>query len=332
MACAVCVGIYEGKVTITMANNFMYMLMKWRKMLAGRSVFHVDQGAGRYYAKNEVKGYYNDLRGKVSGSTILDEQGIPMNMKATGEWIYFPITIFQYGLGAYDLYLETNDAQYENQIRNILKWTVQQQAGDGSWDAFGYVGSSTLLPMSAMAQGEGASLLIRGYQMTGDASYLEAARRAIDFMLLPVKEGGTADYRDGGIVLEEYIGEGESTVLNGWIFAVFGLYDYCLISGDSSYEHILHRTVQTMTEQLSRFDRGYWSNYNAKGSIASPFYHKLHLAQLRVMHELFGHAAFLSYHDQWLAYQDSAVKSRLAFIVKACQKLMNSNLKGALVK
>lgn len=315
-----------------MANSFMQLLMKWRKMLSGQSVFHVDQGAGLYYAKDEVKGYYNDLRGKVTGNTVLDDAGIPINMKSTGEWIYFPITIFQYGLGAYDLYVESGEEQYADKVRSTLQWAVEHQAANGSWDAFGYVNSSDLLPVSAMAQGEGASLLIRGYQLTGDSVYFHAARQAIDFMLLPLEQGGTADYRDGGICLEEYIGPGESTVLNGWIFAVFGLYDYGLISGDAHYKNVLQHTVRTMADQLHRFDRGYWSNYNTKGTIASPFYHKLHLAQLRVMHELFGLDAFQACHDRWLGYQESAWKSRTAFVVKACQKLMNSNLKGALVK
>jgi heparosan-N-sulfate-glucuronate 5-epimerase len=30
---------------------------------------------------------------------------VPMTIVDTGEQIYFPIAVFQYGLGAYDLYL-----------------------------------------------------------------------------------------------------------------------------------------------------------------------------------------------------------------------------------
>ncbi|GIQ69771.1 thioredoxin [Xylanibacillus composti] len=315
-----------------MIHRFMYMLTKWSKMLAGNSVFHVDQNAGLYYSTTAVRGYYNDLRGKVSENTILDSAGVPINMKTSGEWIYFPISIFQYGLGAYDLYLETNEERFLACFRSALEWSVNNQAANGSWDTFGYVGSPELSAVSAMAQGEGASLLLRGYALTNELTYMECAKSAIDFMLRPIENGGTAAYKDGGIILEEYIGKGQSTVLNGWIFAAFGLYDYCLSTKDAGYRDLLNTTVHTMAEQLHLFDRGYWTNYNTKGTIASPFYHNLHIAQLYVMAELFGHEQFVYYHDKWISYRESSIKSKYAFMVKACQKLLNSNLKGALVK
>ena len=64
----------------------------------GKSVFHVHQGEGKSYSLHEIKGYYNDLTNKVCNSTILDENGIPINVTAGGVKCYFPITIFQYGL------------------------------------------------------------------------------------------------------------------------------------------------------------------------------------------------------------------------------------------
>ena len=63
-------------------------------------------------AKNEIKGYYNDLTNKVSDATFLDENGIPLNTTIANVEAYFPISIFQYGLGLYDLFLSTNDNKY----------------------------------------------------------------------------------------------------------------------------------------------------------------------------------------------------------------------------
>ena len=49
-----------------------------------------------------------------------------------------------------------------------------------------------------MAQGEAASLLIRGFKETGDKKYINAAKKAIDFMLLPLDRGGTSLYTNNG--------------------------------------------------------------------------------------------------------------------------------------
>ena len=48
-----------------MAINII-QIQRWTKMLVGRSVEHVNQGIGKVYSKNEIKGYYNDLTGKVT--------------------------------------------------------------------------------------------------------------------------------------------------------------------------------------------------------------------------------------------------------------------------
>ncbi|UVV60083.1 D-glucuronyl C5-epimerase family protein [Bacteroides thetaiotaomicron] len=45
-----------------------------------------------------------------------------------------------------------------------------------------------------MAQGEGASLLIRAYVQFKEEKYLSAAKKAIDFMLLSNTEGGCTEY------------------------------------------------------------------------------------------------------------------------------------------
>ena len=76
-----------------------------------------------------------------------------------------------------------------------------------------------------MAQGEGISLLLRAFIVTGNDNYLKAAEMAKDFMLLPIEKGGTARYEGDNVFLYEYTYE--PLILNGWIFSIWGLYDYC---------------------------------------------------------------------------------------------------------
>ena len=88
-------------------------------MFLGKSTFHVEQGKGKCYSLTEIKGYYNDLTNKVNDSIWLDENGIPKNITIAGIEAYFPITIFQYALGLYDLYLLYNDKEHLNKFINI---------------------------------------------------------------------------------------------------------------------------------------------------------------------------------------------------------------------
>lgn len=90
-------------------NINLYNLEKWTKMLMGKSILHVNQGVGKCYSIEGIQGYYNDLTEKVLRDNKINEIDLPTTKIESREVIYFPIAIFQYGLGAYDLYLLTRD-------------------------------------------------------------------------------------------------------------------------------------------------------------------------------------------------------------------------------
>jgi heparosan-N-sulfate-glucuronate 5-epimerase len=307
----------------------MRLFHKWIKMLNKNSIFHIKQSAGLYYSKDSVKGYYSDLRHKVRGDIIFDENGVPINITSSGNKVYFPITIFQYGLGAYDLYLETNDKQYINKFFDSTRWALCAQELSGAWDAFGWLSSDG--KYSSMAQGEGASLLIRAYLHSRDKKYLDSAKKAIDFMLIPVNKGGTTIYySNGGLTFEEK--KQNKTVLNGAIFSIWGLWDYCIVTDDNKYKKVLQTSIAYLSKILPEFDCKYWSLYDLDGNIASPFYHDLHVEQLKVMYDLTGNGVFDEYMRKWASYQNSFIKSRKSFVIKSVQKLKQINNAIDLVK
>ena len=81
----------------------IYNIKRWFRMLSGKSIYHVDQSLGQVI---EQGGYYNDLTQKVvMGDSNLDEEGIPFLEHSNGAHVRMPTMIFQYGLGAYDLWL-----------------------------------------------------------------------------------------------------------------------------------------------------------------------------------------------------------------------------------
>lgn len=284
-------------------------------MLFGNSIFHVDQGEGGCYSKTDIKGYYNDLTEKVlrGNKDIL----VPKyDIDGSGER-YFSIGIFQYGLAAWDLYLKTGEDGYKEKTLACAEWAIDNQQKDGGWVTFDYKKDGH--PYSAMAQGQAISLLVRCYKETGDAKYLTAAETAEKFMLLPISEGGTANYENGGTAFYECTNE--PLILNGWIFSLWGIFDYFKCTGDTAAGEILDRTLLTLKNRLSEFDCGYWSKYDTDKRIASEFYHKLHIAQLKTMYDLFGDDIYMQYSKRWQSFALSRAKKTRAFIVKAIQKV-----------
>lgn len=293
----------------------LYKIKKWYRMLAGKSISHVNQGVGTCYSKSGVTGYYNDLTEKVTRDNpdIL----VPKYHVDTGEEIYFSIGVFQYGLAAYDLYLKSGEDTYKKKLLACADWAVENQKEEGSWVTFAYKRPEH--PYSSMAQGEGISMLIRAHIVTQDDRYMQAARKAKDFMLRPISDGGTTEYRNDDVLL--YEDTDNPVILNGWIFSLWGLYDYSKYTDDGSAKVVLAATLASLKRRLPDFDMKYWSKYEDGKRIAAPFYHKLHIAQLTVMYDLFGDSIYKEYADKWERYQKSFWKPKRAFVKKALQKI-----------
>ncbi len=296
----------------------IFNIKKWYRMVTGKSVLHVNQDMGKCFVPGEVKGYFNNLTEKVTKEPeLLENDSLPLLITEKGEKVSFPVGIFQYGLGAYDLYLETSEEKYLVKFKQSVDWCFVHQLENGAWDNFSFLYPEH--PYGAMCQGEAASLLIRGYIQTKEPKYLDAAAKALDFMLKPIENGGTSKYEGDDLILMEYTHL--PAVLNGWIFAAFGLYDMSLISNRPAYEEAFRRTVGTIKRRLPRFDNGYWTKYDDNKKIASPFYHNLHIAELQGLYLATEDKIFKEFADKWRIYQSKWWNKRKAFIKKAWQKV-----------
>jgi len=294
----------------------IYKIKKWYKMITGKSISHVNQGVGTCYSKTDVAGYYNDLTEKITKDdpNIL----VPKYHVDTGDEIYFSIGIFQYGLAAYDLYLRTKDEIYKDKLIACAEWAVNNQEDDGGWVTFAY--ENPQAPYSSMAQGEGISMLIRATILTNNEKYIHAIHKAKDFMLKPISEGGTTEYAGDDVIF--YEDTDTPVILNGWIFSLWGLYDYYKHFKDEDTNIILKKTLESLKRKLPDFDTKYWSKYDDKKTICSPFYHKLHIAQLNVMYDLFGDEIYKEYAEKWEKYRNSFWNPKRAFIKKVMQKIL----------
>jgi len=180
---------------------------------------------------------------------------------------------------------------------------------------------------SALSQGQGISLLVRAHRETDNPAYLEAAQRAFE-TFLKTTDGGGVSFVDGeGYTwFEEAIVDPPTHILNGFLWASWGVYDYFLHTRDEQAQRLFDEAVRTLRHNLPQFDAGFWSLYEQSGTrlkmLASPFYHHLHIVQLKVMHRLTDEPVFADYAQRWEAYRRSFVKRNLALGYKALFKLL----------
>ena len=296
-----------------------YRIKKWLKMLTGKSLLHVNQTVGQYFSVTEIKGYYNNLTEKVlkDKEHIQDEDYLPLFETETGEKIYFPITIFQYGLGCYDLYLIKKEELYLKKFFTCVQWAIENQKENGAFNAFYFIYPDN--PYSAMCQGEATSLFLRAYVELKEEKYFQAAKKAVDFMLLPLEQGGTTKYEGEQVILMEYTHL--PVVMNGWIFALFGVFDWVLVDKEEKYKIIFEKCIQTLVDSLKDFDCGYWTKYDIDKKIASPFYHNLHIAQMEALKQITRNIVFERCEIEWRKYQKNFWKRSRAFLKKALQKI-----------
>ncbi len=299
------------------------LLLHWGKMVSGRSYYHVPQGLGRAFQPGKLLGYFNDLTAKADWHGLLDSEGLPVNRMLDGSTCHFATTIIQKALGHHDVYMLTGDVAELDKFLRIFELLVKKQDERGGWDVQKVMSLRDGLKYSAMPLGEAVSGLVRAWHHTKKDLFIEAAKKAYELMLTPVEDGGTACYIGDELYLEEYPATEKNTVLNGWIFALFGVYDLFLATGDGRCLQAFNRSYRTLTQHMHVFDSGYWSYYDEQQAMASPFYHNLHISQLEALYLVTGDSTIADCLGKWKGYRGSLVRRALAFCVKVEQKLRN---------
>jgi heparosan-N-sulfate-glucuronate 5-epimerase len=278
--------------------------------------------------------YYMDFGIKADYWGHYDSDGIPM-LDYHGEigLQYNPIAIAQWGLGNHGLFHRTGSKERKEKFLKASEWLCnhleRNRCGVWIWNHhFDWEYRDTLKApwCSGLAQGQGISLLMRAHRETGNPEYLRAAERAFTSFLVPTEDGGvTFTDEQGYLWFEEYIVSPPTHILNGFMWAAWGVYDYFLATADPNAESLFHQAVQTLLKNLERYDLGFWSLYEQSGTrlkmVASPFYHQLHIVQLRVMHRLTREDQFARFADRWESYGRSRAKRTRALCYKVAFKI-----------
>ncbi len=262
-----------------------------------------------------------------------DENGIPINKTYIDvkekEFVYFPISIGQMGLAVFHTYLKTKSEKDKNRFLKFVDWfyenaeisddlgvrwltdvSLPQYKNPGPWQ-------------SAFSQSRGISILLRGYQLTGNKKYAEMAEKALIPFTKPVSEGGVTSFTKWGPFYEEYTAKVPTLVLNGMIFSLCGIYDFVRVFPKNKVARKIYEDgIQTLKNILPEYDLGYWSHYNLckaewypEIDPATIGYQRLHITQLEMLYRLTNEEIFKEYVEIFKE-QDNFINTMRMYRVK----------------
>ena len=264
-----------------------------------------------------VRGYPVDFRVKAQSRQIH-----PSFRAKPGFYLW--VGAIQRGLGCYERYLAGEGDAWLESARDTAELLVEVQRDDGAWAQvadYPHTFDISAPWVSGMAQGEGASLLVRLHAETGDDRYAEAALRAVALLARPVADGGASAELDGALVPEEYPTHPSSHVLNGLVFGMWGLRDVGVALGDADATRRFDAAVDAVARSIGRWDIGYWSTYDLYPhpirNVASPAYHYLHVVQLEATNAMAPRPRLAEAADRFRSYAESPVARARAFARKA---------------
>lgn len=257
--------------------------------------------------------YYMNFAEKTKFPGPFDTDGIPMlDYKGNVGVQYNPNAVAQYALGFYDLFLDTGNQKHKEVFLKQADWFLRSirviENGIGLWEYnfdFEYHKGLKAPWQSALAQGQGISVVARAYLLTKDDRYLEAADKAFRSFEYQIGQPGGVTYVDdeGYTWFEELIFIPPTHVLNGFIWASWGVYDYYLLTKNQEALRLFNESARTLEDNISKYDLGFWSVYHLHRTrlkeIVSPYYQKLHVIQLNVMYHLTNKKVFKEYANKW---------------------------------
>ncbi|MDZ7268256.1 MAG: D-glucuronyl C5-epimerase family protein [candidate division KSB1 bacterium] len=234
---------------------------------------------------------------------------------------YTPVTLAFFGLGHFARWQQEGAGDSERCFRRAAEWLVAHQVNargtGGVW--LHHFPMPHLPPLieympgawiSAMAQGLGASLLLRAFAASAREEYLRAAHASLLPCKFAIAEGGVAWELPGGrLFLEEFPAAPPLHVLNGALFALIGLAEFLHCGSEAELKTVYSRALSGLLALLPEFDRGYGSLYDLRRrQIANNEYHDLHVNLLLALGELTQLPELLATGRRWRAYSPSRCK------------------------
>ncbi|MEK7774451.1 MAG: D-glucuronyl C5-epimerase family protein [Candidatus Zixiibacteriota bacterium] len=276
-----------------------------------RSYFH-NETISTYKALDPLA-YYTAQIGRAHYNGVCDEKGIPL-YRIGSESGHLPVQVAFWALGNFEHWRESKDESALAKVQLAAEWFVANQKSGGLWltpfssKRFGLDRDH----QSAMVQGLAISTLLRANSVISNQRLLSAARLALEPFGREVRSGGVTEFVNGHPIYEEYPCKPPRHVLNGTIYALWGLNDAKRLANDVHAENLFNDGVRGLLSILPQFDSGYWSWYHVGEGVQNPatiLYHRLHVVQLRVMAEMTGNQEFSTIADRFQQYLSSRMNA-----------------------
>jgi len=277
--------------------------------VGGRFSTSFSQPLGAHVRPGKLWGYHIDFRVKAEAPDWPPET---LPGRALDLWV----NVAQWGLGCFERYAAGEGERWLEGAQVAGQWLVEHQTRggllDGAW--FHQVPYHHTFPLpapwlSGMAQGEAASLLSRLGAELDEEQLTDAAIRALGPLRVPSAQGGALATLEGGPFYEEYPTQPGSFVLNGAIFALFGVHDVATALDDATLRAEFEISVATLAAGLHRWDTGFWSRYDLfphpVPNLASAAYHTLHITQLTALERLAAPEQVVAIRDRFVGYERS---------------------------
>jgi hypothetical protein len=259
-------GTPEGPTSHSTAFTTHVKLPVDRPLLGRRVDGNAWRTSGRVPRRVKGRPYVNGVLLEGQLSQPVDEDGV-REYERDGRRYDHPVAIAQYGLAKLDQANQTGSrrALRAAKANGSKLLEIATPVADGIYFAYPFDFSlggrerETLNApwWSAMAQGEALSLFVRLYRATGNERWARAADKTFATMddIGPRKKPWSV-YVDRRHYLwfEEYAGNTKPlVVLNGHMFALFGIWDYQRLTGSEEAAELFDAGVTTLREYLPLF-------------------------------------------------------------------------------
>jgi hypothetical protein len=261
------------------------------------------------YLRFGITDTWSDIPGKIR----LDENGVPL--------VNNPVTVAEFTLSEHGKYLDGLEPDPTKFWAGVKKLR-ELQGFDGALRyqfTFPYYLTDTPFRpgwTSGMAQGMALSVYARAYLLTNDPQFLDLGNADLNFMLTKVRDGGTTsdlryldDSLQNDIIYDEYPAAPSGYTLNGFMFAMLGIYDWSQMpNGGAIAQASFVEAMHTLTHILPYYDIGGYTAYDL-GHITygrEPHigveYHAIHVYLLHALGSLTHDPTLKHFEDLWASY------------------------------
>jgi hypothetical protein len=180
--------------------------------------------------------------------------------------------------------------------------TRSSRAGFTTWEYWFYFGGGTPPWTSGISSGTAIQALARASEQSilNDRSYLQVAHGALGVFRTPPPAGVRVRSGHGNHYLIYSFAPGER-VLNAFLQAITGLFDYARIANDATARSLWMSGDREARAELPSYDTGRWSRYSQGGPESSLDYHRL---ATRFLDDLCTrlHGSYCTYHTRFSGY------------------------------